>query len=200
MSVIEGLSLDDAEAERIARTLCLEAPPTQADLAFVFGTRHPDPAHIAGSLLRQGIVRYVVLTGGKSRYGIEEAVTHQATLIQEGAAAEQIVAEPASSNTLENVTFSLPLIAAKIGWGQVRAVVAIVKWYHCRRAVMTLKRHMPAGVCYYTATYEPEGVPRVGWHTDPEARRRVLKEWDSIPRYLARGDIAEVHRQGDAFV
>jgi hypothetical protein len=28
----------------------------------------------------------------------------------------------------------------------------------------------------------------------------VLKEWDSIPRYLAQGNIAEVHRQGDALI
>ena len=65
---------------------------------------------------------------------------------------------------------------------------------------MTLKRHMPEGVRYYTATYEPSGVPRTAWHLDPEARRRALKEWHSMPLYLARGDIAEVRRQGDAFV
>lgn len=192
--------LDAAEAERIARYLCLEMPPVQADLAFVFGTRYPDPAQIAGRLLRQGTVRWVVLTGGKSRYGIEEAATHRAILMQEGAAEEQIVVEAASTNTLENVVLALPLIAAKIGWEHIRAVVTLAKWYHCRRAVMTLKRHIGAGVRYYAVTYEPAGVPRRGWHLDPEARRRVLKEWDSIPRYLAQGDIAEVHQQGDALI
>jgi len=196
----ETPSLDAAEAERIARTLCLDAPPTKADLAFVFGTRHPDPAHIAGDLIRRGAVRYVVLTGGESRYGIEEAVTHRAILAERGVRPEQVVVESASTNTLENVTFSLPLIAARIALGKVRAVVAITKWYHCRRGVMTLKRHMPGGVRYYTVTYEPGGVPRTGWYLDPAARRRVLKEWHSIPLYLARGDIAKVRRQGDAFV
>jgi uncharacterized SAM-binding protein YcdF (DUF218 family) len=192
--------LNASEAERIARYLCLEMPPDQADVAFVFGTRHPDPAQIAASLLRQGTVRYVVLTGGKSRYEVEEAATHRAILVQEGVAEEQIVVESASTNTLENVMFALPLIAVRIGWEYVQAIVVVTKWYHCRRAVMTLKRHMPAGVRYSTVTYEPDGVPRVGWHLDPEARRRVLKEWDSIPRYLAQGDIAEVHRQGDALI
>jgi uncharacterized SAM-binding protein YcdF (DUF218 family) len=196
----EALVLDGIEAERIARYLCLEAPPAQADLAFVFGTRHPDPAHVAGHLLRQGTVRWVVLTGGKSRYGVEEAITHRAILLQQGAAEEQIVVESASTNTLENVVLALPLIAEQIGWEQVRAGVAVTKWYHCRRAVMTLKRHTPAGVRYYAVTYEPDGVPRQGWHLDPEARRRVLKEWQCIPRYLSQGDVAELHRQGDAFV
>jgi uncharacterized SAM-binding protein YcdF (DUF218 family) len=196
----ETLSLDAAEADRIARTLCLDAPPARADLAFVFGTRHPDPAHIAAALIRREGVRYVVLTGGESRYGIEEAVTHRAILAERGVRPEQVVVESASTNTLENVTLSLPLIAARIALGEVRAVVAITKWYHCRRGVMTLKRHMPDGIRYYTATYEPAGVRRAGWHLDPEARRRVLKEWYSIPFYLARGDITEVCRQGDAFV
>jgi hypothetical protein len=65
---------------------------------------------------------------------------------------------------------------------------------------VTLKRHLPAGIRSYMRIYEPDVVRRASWHLAPESARRVLKEWHSMPRYLARGDIAEVSKDGDAFV
>jgi uncharacterized SAM-binding protein YcdF (DUF218 family) len=198
--VAQDVPLDQAQVGRIVRFLELKAPPKQADLAFVFGTRHPEPAHIAAELLGRGLVRYIVLTGGKSRAGVHEALTHLGILLGQGVPRQRIVVEQASTNTLENVTLALPLIADQIEIERIRAVVVVTKWYHCRRAVMTLKGHLPPGIRYYTRTYEPDVVRRADWHLDPEAARRVLKEWRNIPRYLARGDISEVHRDGDAFI
>jgi uncharacterized SAM-binding protein YcdF (DUF218 family) len=193
-------SISQAEAERIAQFLALEAPPRQADLAFVFGTRHPDPAYIAAELFGQGVVRYVALTGGHRRLGVHEALSHLKILLDAGVPRERVIVERSSTNTLENVTLALPLIADSIELECIEAVVVVAKWYHCRRATMTLKRHLPPGIRYYTRTYEPNVVRREDWHLDPEATRRVLKEWRNIPRYLAQGDIAEVQWDGDAFV
>lgn len=193
-------SLGPEQIEGIARFLELRAPPKQADLAFVFGTRHAEPAHIAADLYAHGLVRYIVLTGGSGRSGTHEALTHQQTLLEAGVPPESLVVERSSTHTLENVTLALPLIEDRIGLTHIAAVVVVAKWYHCRRAVMTLKGQLPAGIRYYTRTYEPAAVRRADWHLDPEAAQRVLKEWRSIPRYLARGDIAEVRRDGDAFV
>jgi uncharacterized SAM-binding protein YcdF (DUF218 family) len=192
--------VSQAEAERIVRFLDLKAPPRQADLAFVFGTRHPDPAHIAAELFGQGMVRYVALTGGHSRLGVHEALTHLKILLDAGVPRERVIVERSSTNTLENVTRALPLIADRIELKRIEAVVVVAKWYHCRRATMTLKRHLPPGIRYYTRTYEPDVVRRKDWHLDPEAARRVLKEWHNIPRYLAQGDIAEVRWDGNAFI
>jgi uncharacterized SAM-binding protein YcdF (DUF218 family) len=198
--VDQGVPLDQAQAGRIVRFLELKAPPGQADLAFVFGTRHPEPANIAAGLYGRGLVRYIVLTGGQSRAGVHEALAHLVILLDRGVPRQRVLVEQSSTNTLENVTLALPLIADEVELERIRAVVVVAKWYHCRRAVMTLKAHLPPGIRYYTRTYEPDVVRRADWHLDPEAARRVLKEWRNIPRYLARGDIAEVHRDGDAFV
>jgi len=78
--------------------------------------------------------------------------------------------------------------------------VAITKWYHCRRAVMTLKRNWPEGIRYYTKTYEPEGISRLEWHLHPTFTQRVLKELDKIQEYLEEGYIAEIEIEHGAWV
>ena len=95
---------------------------------------------------------------------------------------------------------ALPLLAQRVSLDRIQAIVVVTKWYHCRRAMMTLKRHLSAGIHYYTRIYEPDVVRRTSWHLDPEAARRVLKEWHNIPRYLARGDIVEVLWDGESFI
>jgi uncharacterized SAM-binding protein YcdF (DUF218 family) len=193
--------LNQAEAEHIVHYLDLQAPPGSADLAFVFGTRHADPAHIAAELLENGKAKYAVLTGGaKLAPDTCEAMAHRAIMLHKGIPDERIILECASTNTLENVSLALPEIARRVGLDAIESIVAIAKWYHCRRAVMTLRRYLHAGIRYYTRTYEPAGFSRAEWHLRPEVARRVLKEWESIPRYLERGDIAEIRRLGDAFV
>ena len=188
------------EAARIEAFLAVDAPPTQADLAFVFGSRHPDPAYISADLVKRDLVRYVVLTGGNERTGADEALAHQRILLREGVPCDRIIVESSSTNTLENVTLALPAIAAQIDLQCIEAIAVVAKWYHCRRAAMTLRRHLPPGIRYYTITYEPEGFPRRNWRLDAAIARRVLKETSNITSYLALGHIAEIRRDGDAFV
>jgi len=185
----------------MAEFLAAEAAPGQADLAFVFGTRHDEPAYIAADLLRRGVVSYVTLTGGRNRLtGENEALAHLAILVREGVSPERIIVENSSTNTLENVTFALPKIAARLPLDSIQAVVVVTKWYHCRRAIMTLKRHLPPGIRYFTRSYEPRDVTRQDWYLRAEAARRVLKEWQCIPAYLQQGHLAEIRREGGAFV
>jgi len=153
--------LSREEAERIAEFLAVDAAPTQADLAFVFGTRHGAPAYIAVDLFRRGVVNYVALTGGNNRLtGDNEALTHLAILTREGVPPERIIVENSSTNTLENVVFARPRIAACLALESIKAVVVVTKWYHCRRAIMTLKRHLPSAIRYFTRSYDPSDVTR----------------------------------------
>jgi len=93
----------------MAEFLAAEAAPGQADLAFVFGTRHSEPAYIAADLFRRGVVNYVTLTGGNNRLtGENEALAHLAILIRERVPQERIIVEDSSTNTLENVLFARP--------------------------------------------------------------------------------------------
>jgi uncharacterized SAM-binding protein YcdF (DUF218 family) len=177
------------------------AEPTQADLAFVFGTRHRDPAYIAADLFARGVVRYVVLTGGQSRVdGAREARAHLDVVLGQGVPRRCVIVEDRSTNTYQNVTMAIPKIVAQIDLVRVQVVVAVAKWYHSRRALMTLKRHFPPGIRYAIITYEPEGFERAIWQCTAQVVGRVLKEWHAIPRYLAQDHIAEISWQNGFYI
>lgn len=115
-------------------------------------------------------------------------------------ARERTVVEDESANTLENVLFALPAIDRRVDIGSIESVVVVTKWYHCRRAMMTLKRHLPAAIRYYAVTYEPRGMERSDWWQSEVGRGRVLKERECISKYLAAGDIGEIREENGAFV
>jgi uncharacterized SAM-binding protein YcdF (DUF218 family) len=193
---------DPTKAERIERYLDASTEvPERADLAFVFGTRYRDPAYIAADLARRDVVQYVVLTGGDNPYtGKKEADAHLEILRREGIPSGRIILENESRNTPENVLCALPKIQERISLEHIEAVVVVAKWYHSRRAMMTLKRHLIEGIRYYAVVYEPEGVRRSIWWKEESSCGRVMKEWRNIPRYLAQGDIIEIREMGNAFV
>lgn len=175
--------------------------PDHADLIFVFGTRFPTPAHIAADLFQRQIAPYIVLTGGVNREtGEHEALAHRDILIARGIHENRIIAETQSVNTLENVLFALPLIQQTMKQSPLQRVLAVVKWQHSRRALMTLKRHFPPGIRYYAITYAAGGVVKDDWHLSQEGRERVLKNWHGIPKYLERDHIAPITLDGDAYI
>ena len=94
----------------------------------------------------------------------------------------------------------LAIIDQQIGLKNIQSIIVLTKWYHVRRAMMTMKRHYPDGIRYYALTYRPPGINPGDWPQHEASRQRVLKEWDSIPRYLAMGDIAEIQLAGGAYV
>lgn len=195
------MSLDRAEAERITAFLSADAEPGRADLAFVFGTRRLEPAYLAAGLFKHGVVENVVLTGGRNRLsGRGEATTHLGVLLREGIPRSKIIVEGESTNTLQNVTFALPKIAVRLDLGVLRSVVVVAKWYHCRRAMMALKRHLPPGVRFFSRTYEPAGFSRSSWYLDQGAAERVLAEYRRISGYLERGHISEIRREAVGYV
>jgi uncharacterized SAM-binding protein YcdF (DUF218 family) len=197
------MELAPEELARITAYLDATTPlPLHADLLFVFGSRHNTPAQLAAELYARQLAPLIVLTGGENRYtGANEAEAHYALLVEAGIPQDRIIVENRSTNTLENVTFALPLIEQRVALSSLRSVLAVCKWMHSRRALMTLKRHFPRGVRYYAHTYTPENVTRENWHLNPRAESaNVLKQWERIPDYLAWGHIEEITRDGDSYI
>ncbi len=189
------------EIEDITEFLQVYAEPDQADVAILFGGRFLDPAYIAVDLFNQKVVNRVVVTGGVNRYTqANEAHTHRDILIERGVPETRMVVEDTSTNTLENVLFLLPKLSAVVELSGLSSIVVVTKWYHCKRAMMTLRAYLPKGIRYYTRTYEPEGTTRRDWFASEQGRKRILKEWQAIPKYLKKGDIAEIQKVDGAYV
>lgn len=181
---------------------CETSLPQKADLLFIAGTRLPEPAQIAIQLYKEGIAPYIVLTGGNNRYTNEnEANQHHALLREANIPEKAIILENRSTNTLENILFARPLIAEKIALEKIKSILVIAKWMHSRRVLMTLKQHFPAGIRYYCRTYSPKGITPDNWHQLPtDVFGNVLKNWETIPKNLAKGDIAEIERVGECYI
>ncbi len=195
------MPIHPTEIQAITDYLAIHAPTDRADLGFVFGTRLPDPAHIAVDRLRRDAIPLVALTGGPNRQtGRVEAHAHRDILLAAGFDPARIIVEDRSANTLENVTLALPLLAARLDLATTGSILVIAKWYHCRRAIMTLKRHLPPGIRYYTHTYQPEGITPDNWHRSEKGISSVLNNWWSIPRYLETGHLAALEWVDDAYV
>lgn len=173
-------------------------PVGGVDVIFVPGTRLPDPARIAADLLARRVGRLAVLTGGINRAtGQCEAQEHHRLMLELGVSAERLIVEDRSTNTLENVTMAWPLVRERCP--EVTTVLAVAKWMHSRRVLMTLKRNWPPGIRYYARTYAPDGVDRENW-LDSSAASTVWHNWESIPRYVSAGHLSEVTLDGGAYV
>jgi uncharacterized SAM-binding protein YcdF (DUF218 family) len=111
-------------------------------------------------------------------------------MIRRGIPADHILEEHRAMNTGENVIFSLPIIDAALKLATIKSVICLGNTWTGRRYAMTLHRHWPE-VEKMLVTVDSFSTPRALWHTDPEFRRRILREWDKIEPYKARGFIAE---------
>ncbi len=180
--------------QQITDYIFLEAEPKPADLALVFGTKsYKKPLQSVEELYRHRLTETILLSGGDNRFtGRNEAREMALNLIDMGVAMADMLIEDKSTNTLENVLYSRQLIEDELGLDRLKRMLVVVKNYHARRALMTLKRHFPAGVEFLPVTYNLFGFDRSNWFESEMGREKVMGEVERIKKYLAKGDIEEL--------
>jgi len=175
-----------------------ESSDLRADVAFVFGTNKAwrEASWRAADLYLRGLVPKIVVTGGVIGAGHRdtEAAVHADELVRLGVARADIMFEDRSTNTLENVLFAKGVLDQEVGLATIGTIVAVVKNGHSRRALMTLRKHMPRHIKLLVAPYVPEyiGVTKNDWFESEVGCKMVEGEMDRIRRYLEKGDIAEL--------
>jgi uncharacterized SAM-binding protein YcdF (DUF218 family) len=182
----------DEIAEINARHL-ITTPIKPADLLFLFGTREDVGLRVeeALRLWRESMFRWCIVSGGVTPGSSRsECEIIKAAMVARGMPPERILEEHSSTNTGENVMFSLPILEAAIGLKNIKSVICLGNTWTARRYPMTLQRHWPE-VEKMLITVDAFAAPRAHWHTDPEFCIRVLCEWDKIEPYTASGFIAE---------
>jgi uncharacterized SAM-binding protein YcdF (DUF218 family) len=183
----------EAEIAEINARHLIDTPLKPADLLFVFGTREDVGRRVdeAARLWREGMFRWSIVSGGVTPgSALSECGIIKAAMVARGIPPERILEEHRSTNTGENVIFSLPILESALGLNNIHSVICLGNTWTARRYPMTLQRHWPE-VEKMLITVDSFDTPRSRWHTDPEFRRRVLAEWDKIEPYKARGFIAE---------
>jgi uncharacterized SAM-binding protein YcdF (DUF218 family) len=182
-----------AEIAEINRRHLIDTQLKAADLLFVFGTREDVARRVdeAFRLWREGLFRWAIVSGGMTPGSqLSECEVIKAEMVERGIPADTILEEHRATNTGENVIFSLPVIDAALGLKNIRSVICLGNTWTARRYPMTLHRHWPE-VEKMLVMVDSFATPRALWHTDPEFSRRMLREWDKIEPYKAKGFIAE---------
>lgn len=185
--------MNQDELRKITDYIFLESKPQKADLAIVFGTRYMEPIYKTFELYQGKLVSKILVSGGKNKItGKNEAFAMRNKLISLGIAKEDIITEKESTNSLENVLFSKKIIENKIGFKNIKKIIAVVKHYHSRRALMTLKKHPPESIKLIPVTYNIYGFTKYNWFRNEKDREKVMGERDKIRKYLKKGDIKEL--------
>lgn len=185
--------MNSKKIEKISKYIFLKSDPQKADLALVFGTRHQEAINSVYELYRIGLVSKILVSGGQNRItGKNEALEMSKELVKSGVKENDIILENQSTNSLENVLFSKRVIEEKIGFNNIKKIIAVVKHYHSRRALMTLKKYFPKNIKLIPVTYEIHGFTENNWFDSKNSKEKVLGEWNKILEYLAKGDIEEL--------
>lgn len=191
---VEPPELDAATIARIGRTVFRPSATVAADVLLVFGTIEARWEALARAC-RSGLYGRIVLAGGCGpgwkHYGTAIAHGMHAALAAQGVDPVRMAVQDRSHNTLEDVAFSLDLLAP--GAPPPRRIAYAAKAPHSGRCWLTLRRFFRSAELHAHHLPPARGAPDAGaesWWGDPAARRRVYAEFLRIIEYSARGDIA----------
>jgi uncharacterized SAM-binding protein YcdF (DUF218 family) len=193
---VKSISIERSpeELSAIAQYVMPEFPAQKADLAFLFGTRHGVDEFCveAYSLWQRNMFTKLIISGGPTLGETKaEAIVIAEVLTKMGLPQEVLILETAAMNTGENVLLSRQKIAETIGLENIRSILVIGKICSMRRYLMTLERHWP-GLVKSACPVNYFDVEKECWHEHPEFRRRVIDEFEKIPRYLQADFLREL--------
>ena len=194
---VENLSPE--EIEHITQTVFLASESQPTDLLFIFGTSSIDNG-ILTSVARDCQHRRfpkVIVTGLRGRLYYETgrpvALIMRDELIARGVPSDVILVQDRSTNTLEDVTFSLDVL--KKHDFSPESIAFLCKAHHSGRCLRTLRKFFPSQTLSpvtYLAEYEGVKVSKADWYKHPVSRGRVYGEYLRIIKYTERGDIAHL--------
>ncbi|MBB4917535.1 YdcF family protein [Streptosporangium saharense] len=185
---------DDEQIPAVTAFVDTAAPPPDEPTAhLIFGTYQTQPAEIAAERYYRGLAPLIIATGGVNRHnGVVEGTMFHRLLLERDVPEAAIRYEDRSANTWQNVEFALPLLHEALESGL--TITAICKWYH-RRAVHILKTLAPEIGALHVITWDPiyagQPVTRTDWPHIPDGRRRVIREWQEVPRRVAEGSFTD---------
>ena len=183
--------------EEITNYIFLDDKNPSADIALVFGTWNAwsESVEKAAKLYKNGFVPKIIVSGGVNpTNGVIEGNLMVIELEKLSVPKKDILIENRSTNTLENVLFSIAIIDKELGLQNVHTITAVVKNYHARRALMTLRKHIPKNIqlkpVAYNATHYP--FTKDNWYNTENGNKKVMEEVEKIKMYLSKGDLAEL--------
>lgn len=178
----------------ISAFLFKKCPPEPVDLAFVFCSPSVSSLHPAIALYRSGLTRTLLISGaGTAVDGSAEWSFYRDHALRAGVAESALLLEKNARNTAENAAFGAALIGTELGWAKIRSLAVCAKPFHMRRALMTLRRHVPPEVRLVAQPPDDPGdLSAETWWQTAQGRRRIFTELGKIGEYALKGDLGDV--------
>ena len=195
---VEDLSPE--EIENITQTVFVTSDlHPAADLLFIFGTSSIDNEILESVAhdCQRGHFPKVMITGLSGRLYSEtgKPVAHimRDELIARGVPSEIILVQDRSTNTLEDVAFSLDVLEKHSISPE--SIAFLCKAHHSGRCLRTLRKFFPSQTLLpitYVAEYDGIKICKENWYQHKVSRGRVYGEYLRIIKYTQRGDIAQL--------
>ena len=179
---------------KITETVFIQANPQKADVLFVFGSSYGDKWKEVAQLWKDKFAPVVYIAGGlgTNSFTTGKILSH---LIRDeftslGVAADSIVVDENSVNTLEDAVFGRAIFLEK-GIPHDRIIFAC-KAPHSGRCLRTLKKIFPTSLLFpfiYEFTKDGQTIRGEDWWKSEFGRNHVYGEYQRIELYSSRGDI-----------
>ena len=192
--------LSPEEIEGITQTVFITSDlHPVADLLFIFGTStiDSDALESVARDCQKGCFPKVIVTGlsGRlySKTGKPVAHIMRDELIARGVPSEVILVQDRSTNTLEDVAFSLDIL--KENNISPKSIAFLCKAHHSGRCLRTLRKFFRSQTLLpitYVAVYDGVKIAEEDWYQHEVSRGRVYGEYLRIIEYSRRSDIANL--------
>ncbi|MAU61307.1 MAG: gluconate:proton symporter [Parvibaculum sp.] len=178
----------------ISEFLFRKSEPERVDLAFVLCSPTISSIHPAISLYKSGLTKRVLISGaGIAVDGSPEWSLYRDHALASGIPEDALLIEKTARNTAENAEFGAALISSELGWENVRALAVCAKPFHMRRAIMTLRKHVPDDVRLIAQPpNDPGDLSAENWWRTAKGRARIFTELGKIGEYALKGDLGDV--------
>ena len=197
--LVSRIKEEDLTYEVVDRLLFqgLEDTGENADCIVVLGSvkaaKYRVP--VAVDAYKAGRARKILLCGGKLRdfpAGKYSEAEHmrQATL-ELGVAAENIILENLSQNTVENILFALIELQRTFWLNNIRRVLLVTTTYHMRRSLATARYLFPEHIAIVPCPANDNNTRRDNWMNTPAGIERAKGEAMKIVRYVISGVIPD---------
>lgn len=164
----------------------------KSDLIFVFGGSTLNQIEKAKELFNQGYSDKILVTGNTGTFNNPDwhkpvAEIYADFLIKNGVPSENILIQNTSMNTLEDVTFSIPIIKDELP--NIQKIILVSSPLHQRRCFSTFKKQFPFEVKIFNQSGDKPDFTNINNQDLTQIAIRSIQECDRLLKYSQKGDI-----------
>lgn len=120
----------------------------------------------------------------------EASLMYKAAL-ELGVAAEDIIIEETSQNTVENIQYAIQELDRTFGLNNVQSVMIVTTAYHVRRSTAIARQLFPKHIAVIPCPANDNNTKRDNWMNSPEGVNRAKGEALNIVSYVNNGIIPD---------